>query len=844
MTKYSLEEDVKSLFKEIKHLKKANDNYLLENTFFLKDGRVVCLKRSNGVSRFPYGKDGFTLWAYSSGYISINESTFYLVLPSEEGKEPYLAFYAGESRKNNEYTPISLLGRAQSPLENGVERYCVYSKECVYYLTITKKFKYAVRIFVTDEKKVSFSVYAYNHSKTEQKIYLSSYMNCLFKYTNSECFETKWFKKVTYEKDMFIYYSPEDIDRKTHIDNYGLIKREFIKGHSNKVLNTTSRSVYMGDRENQLVNSIPLRKGEFAKEKLKTYFTDMSTMGDICHFNVQSKETLIMHYTLDYAHDVETLNYLKNDKTNFDDIEHLISLYIHKNKLKDSSKNMLKISFDDWDNEKINSKVLNNFLKYVIYQTEYCGLGKNSGALFLGVRDVMQQIEAALIWNPKECRKKILEVLSFIDSSGNPPRQYSIPPKGANPKMDLRDFIDQGVWIISTVYNYLGFTGDYSILKEKVGYYDRIGGGQVQLSKRVDSVYDHLLQIMDYLIKHIDSNTGCLRAMYGDWNDALDGLGLTTDKNKEYGDGVSIMATLQLYKNLLEMIEISEKFKKDDSLISLYKNTRKIIEDGIAKFAIVKKDKEKRIVHGWGDKRAYYVGSFNDVDGQSRNSSTSNSFYVISGMNKLNLLSHDDIVKAFKNLDSKYGIKTFEPYFAPNTKGVGRIINLPKGTAENGATYIHGSLFGVWALLMINEEEFAFEQLNKLLPLTHDMLTTTPFVMPNSYSYNLEEDMDGESMSDWYTGSANTLLKTIIRGVFGITVSLDSVQIQLHKKYPAKKASIKIKIKNSYWEFNYKNEGNSKRVVLVNDKIQKQKDLIFDEKFLHENRYITVNVID
>ena len=121
--KYKLEKEVKTLFKEINKLNK--DNYLLENTYFLKDGRVVCKDREFGVSRFPYGTDGFTLWAYSSGYISINESTFYIVLPSDEGKEPYLGFFAGEKHKNK-FIPISIMGRAQSPLEKDVMRAVVY----------------------------------------------------------------------------------------------------------------------------------------------------------------------------------------------------------------------------------------------------------------------------------------------------------------------------------------------------------------------------------------------------------------------------------------------------------------------------------------------------------------------------------------------------------------------------------------------------------------------------------------------------------------------------------------------------------------------------------------------
>ena len=171
MKNYCLEKDIDRLLKEIKSISKnkENANYILENTYFLKDGRVLSLPRQNGVSRFPYGTDGFTLWAYSSGYISINESTFYLVLPSEEGKEPYLAFYGGEKQKDGRFVPISIMGRASNPLEgDNVKRYVIYSKECVYYITETIKAVYAVRIYVTDNKEVAFTTLAKN--KTNRKL--------------------------------------------------------------------------------------------------------------------------------------------------------------------------------------------------------------------------------------------------------------------------------------------------------------------------------------------------------------------------------------------------------------------------------------------------------------------------------------------------------------------------------------------------------------------------------------------------------------------------------------------------------------------------------------------------
>ncbi len=67
--------------------------------------------------------------------------------------------------------------------------------------------------------------------------------------------------------------------------------------------------------------------------------------------------------------------------------------------------------------------------------------------------------------------------------------------------------------------------------------------------------------------------------------------------------------------------------------------------------------------------------------------------------------------------------------------------NLPKGTAENGATYIHASMFGAMSLFAIGEGKQAWDQLEKLLPFTHDTVSVSPFVVPNSYGDNEEFHM-------------------------------------------------------------------------------------------------------
>ena len=827
MRKYDFKSEVVKLFNEINNLKNNLEeaSKLPENAYFLADERIVCFPRKNGVARFPYGTDGFTIWVYSSGYISINESTFYIVLPSEEGKEPYLAFFAGEKRNNGTYNRISLLGAARNLEEGNVSRCVVYGKDSAYFLTETPTHQYAVRIYATNEKKVVISVCSINKSNEMHEIYLSSFINALFKYADRETMETKWFKKVEYNANTFTFESHEDLDRTTHVLNFGVVKRH-IHNEYLSISNTTSRSIYAGGRENSIAVSTPLYYGEFEKDKPVTHFTDTAVAADIIKYISNAADFIREDYYIDFTHDRETYNELVVVNPNSFDSDLYLGELINNLNVKYSSTEMLNINFNEFNNKNIKDQTLNSFLKYVIYQTEYCGLAKNSGALFLGVRDVMQQIDAALMWNPKDCRTKILEVLDYIDPSGNPPRQYSIPPKGSIPRMDLRPFIDQGVWIVSTIYNYLAYTEDYSILDEEVGYYERKPQGGVLRSDIVDSVLDHLIRIMDYLVTHIDTDTDCLRAMYGDWNDALDGLGVSK-KGMEYGNGVSVMTTLQLYRNLDEMIELLTKIDKHPELVELYKDARSRIINGFSKYAIVSKEGSKKILHGWGEDRSYFVGGYDDCDGLERDSLTANAFYYISGMNVNNIIEKEHILAAYKRLDSKYGLKTFHPHFEPGVKGVGRIVNLPKGTAENGATYIHATLFGILSLFKMNEGKLAFEQLYKILPLTHEILTSTPFVMPNSYSYNTESMMDGESMSDWYTGSANTLIKSIVRGLFGVNPTLDGLNLSFNSYVDCKNAKCSLMVKNKLVTISYHLEGENIKYIEINGMKEPYKNSIY-----------------
>ncbi len=144
----------------------------------------------------------------------------------------------------------------------------------------------------------------------------------------------------------------------------------------------------------------------------------------------------------------------------------------------------------------------------------------------------------------------------------------------------------------------------------------------------------------------------------------------------------------------------------------------------------------------------------------------------------------------------------------------------------------------------MNEEKMAYDQLEKILPFTHDILTTTPCVMPNSYSYNVEEGMDGESMSDWYTGSANTLIKTLIKGSFGIEPNLNGVNINIKNYYPSEKCRCSLKVNNTIIVVSYRKENLIERNILLNGKKIEKNNIFIGDDMLDKTNKISIEIVE
>ncbi|MGL4363382.1 MAG: GH36-type glycosyl hydrolase domain-containing protein [Cellulosilyticaceae bacterium] len=839
----------------------ASEKEMPGKAYFIDDNNILALPREDGDCRYPFGQNGFNYWVYASGYIHSNEGLFSPYLRASEGQEPKIAFFAGFKGENG-YDVFPILSVPIMNEKIKTERFSVFTKASAYYITEANGVTFSIRTFVDENKRMYFTVSAENKTSEEKTFFVSSYFNPFLKNAVMEGAENRWFrqssvieKKEGQNLNNFLIEVYEERDRGAMAPNYGVFTRHLTlsKGAKlDKVEETASRNDYVGGVRSSLHTPQALFEGTFGENtKQLATFTEVSLAADLMHVTLESNATMRVDTVMTYCFEDEDMEIAIKEVPSADVIDAIEADMIKVEEVRQAD---MKAHFGKRLCGNIKEEVFNSFFEHLKKQVEFCSVIKGyiqlSNFSLIGIRDVYQALEGLIFWEPEVARAKMLEGLNFIQPDGRCPRQYSLPRfEGDMPAMDLRPFIDQGVWVISTIATYLRFTQDFKFLEETCGYYE-FTNAHAHISKKLEqesSVLQHMFDIMDYLLTNRDMEfTKCVCALYGDWNDALDGLGVSKRKDREYGTGVSVMATLQVYQNCKEMIELLERIdaKKYEDKITMYKTAMEEIAEGLEKYAVVENEKgEKRIVHGWGDERSYIVGGYDDPDHVARDGITSNAFWVLAGLYDNDASIKDTIIGAYDRLGSKYGLKTFEPHFEKGTPGVGRIPNLPKGTAENGAAYTHASAFGVMSLFRMGETEKAWDELEKCLPLTHERVSVSPYVMPNSYGLNDEKQIDGESMQDWQTGSSNVMLKTLIRFVFGIEPQFDGIWIQPSKNIPFETTEFTIKVRNTNLTLKYNNtKSGSRRFTMNGAKVEGVYDnVMMLDKFWLSNEMIAAN---
>lgn len=398
---------------------------------------------------------------------------------------------------------------------------------------------------------------------------------------------------------------------------------------------------------------------------------------------------------------------------------------------------------------------VNGFLPLEMYWVSSLDRGWPTG--MRGVRDAANDFEGMLCYDKQMCKGVIENIFSKQRSDGWYPRQV---PFGAGTKFDLREFVDSACFFTEYVYDYLAYTGDYSVLENKYGYYD---------CETQESGLTHLKKGMDYLLSDDALGVhGLVKMRGGDWLDCLSGAG-------KKGRGESVMVSCQLVMCLKYLVEILNKVGQVNE-VEKYEKAGYRLKNAINKAAF-----NGRFYNAVYTDNGTWLFSEKDEDGEERVYVPTNAYAVISGVasgkeneifNEIAKLKTSDGYKLFsKPLGGKFidgigkmGTGDFQPYFA-----------------ENGSVYNHGSqCFLIRALAKAGRYEEISDVLGYALPLYADKHSpektcSAPYAITNCY--HLVPSFYGRSGFSFLTGSVAMIERAVYSWVFGLNFALDNIVI-------------------------------------------------------------------
>ena len=484
----SMREQIIALINEIENTIKADKKSvkLPQNTFYLSNDRILSCTREKGTTRYPYGYDGFTIWLYNNGVIEAWESTFNLFKPIHYCEEPSVHFFGGV-KSGEQYIPVSLFETTKQLAEENIKRYTVYENKCAWYLADTKDIIFALRIFVTEEKKVVFTSTAINKSAEEKEIYL---LSCFETILHNKEHENFWDKMNKYSEA----HNGATLFRNW---NHRMVVKPYFDKNPDKVSHTVGKTGAFGNVR-AAMNSKSLLNGCFAEEKISVNMVDTPVAANLFCYTLKPNDERRVDLVLSYSHDeASAQNFLAEEN----DIKAYEKQMEESEKEYSQDLSTFNINFKDYKGN-LHPNVLNRFIKNVQKQVSFCAMGKNFDGVLIGMRDVMQQLEGALLWQPEKARTKLASTLNFVLDTGRPPRRFSYAESpNSMPKVDLDEYIDQGPFVISTFYSYLAYTNDFSILEEKCSYFTakEDNSGYNSRTDYSDTVLEHLIRTMDYL---------------------------------------------------------------------------------------------------------------------------------------------------------------------------------------------------------------------------------------------------------------------------------------------------------------------------------------------------------
>ena len=380
-------------------------------------------------------------------------------------------------------------------------------------------------------------------------------------------------------------------------------------------------------------------------------------------------------------------------------------------------------------------------------------------------------------------------------------------------------FSDDLLWIVYLTCEYIEFTGDYSILKEKTPYlmgenlkenederYDKF-----EFTKEEGSIYEHCIKAIERSLNF--GENGLPKIGSGDWNDGFSNVG-------PKGRGESVWLGFFLYNILDRFTKIMEDLEVKKQTLDVESQCFDLqdITSKIEKYKSTMQQLKKSLnTNGWDGrwfKRAFMddgniLGSM--ANDECRIDSIAQSWSTISnaGDNDKKFISMESLENHL--IDRENGIiKLLDPPFEKGKLNPGYIKSYLPGVRENGGQYTHAAIWVIIAEVLLGFGDKATELYRMINPIEHSRTKNAankykvePYVIPADI-YGVG-NLAGQGGWTWYTGSSSWYYKAGIEYILGLKIRNGVMNIEPCIPKDWKEYNIKYRWKNSFYNIVVKN---------------------------------------
>ncbi len=387
---------------------------------------------------------------------------------------------------------------------------------------------------------------------------------------------------------------------------------------------------------------------------------------------------------------------------------------------------------------------------------QYCGLRNG-----LGYRDTVQDIQGIIHLDDNLARERLWLMLSAQVSNGgglplvkfdHKPGQVATPDESEYAKSTGQSYYraDDALWLFPTVITYIKESGEWSFIDELIPYADK---GEA-------TVYNHLKQAIEFNLDRQGSH-GFPAGLFADWNDCLR-LGTK---------GESMFVAFQLYYALAIFKEFAQKKQISLDITWADKHMDRL-NNAFEQYSW----EGDQYVRGFTED-GYTIGAKANTEANIwLNPQT---WAIISGAAK-DEKAKAVLDKVYNNLNTKYGAMLFYPAFREYGLPVARMALFNAGTKENAGVFSQPQGWLILAETIVGNGNRAYEYFTEINPAAMNDHAEIRKLEPYAHG-QATEGIDtlnhGRSHVHWLTGTASTVMVSMVNGILGLQPQYDGIII-------------------------------------------------------------------